>query len=167
MSLIIDGYNLLFAIAEHGPESSAEAIEAARRRLIGQLDRYARSVEEQVTLIFDSRQQAGGATREQRRRGVRIRYTHPPRTADDDIERMVAISRSPRTLCVVTSDRALADACRKHGAEVIGARAFQRQLGATVAEARDDEDEQRIKNQPPSDDEVREFLDAFGEEDEG
>jgi predicted RNA-binding protein with PIN domain len=164
MPLIIDGYNVLFAIARHGARSVAEAIEEARGRLLRHLARYHQAAREPITIVFDQSRHTGGATREERQPGVRILYAHPPRTADDDIRRMVQASAAPARVRVVTSDRQLARACAECGAQVVGAMAFYRELADLERHSRDDEHEHRIKTQPPSDDEVREWLRLFSED---
>jgi hypothetical protein len=62
----------------------------------------------------------------------------------------------------VTSDRALADACRRAGAEVVGAKTFHGRLTDRLRAADAERHEQQIKREPPSAAEVREFLELFG-----
>ena len=162
MSLILDGYNVLFAIAEQRGRSVAEAIEAARETLLRHLLRHHRQTGEATVIIFDSRHGTGGARTQQTLPGIRIFYSHPPRTADDDIRRLVETSTAPKQLRVVSSDRQLAADCARRGASVVGARTF---FNALLQEARStskEEEESRIKTQPPSDEEVRDWLKIFG-----
>jgi len=166
MHLIVDGYNVLFAIARYGRgRAVADALDEARGRLLPQLVRYAQETGDQVTVVFDSRRPAGGASRAESLPGVRVVYSHPPRSADDDIRRLVETSTGPQHIRVVTSDRALAGACRRAGAEVVGARTFHNGLTARLREADADRHEYEIKRQAPDADEIREFLELFGEED--
>jgi len=161
--LIIDGYNLLFAIARFGGRPVAKAIEEARARLLDQLIRYHRSTGEAITIVFDKRKHTGGARAQESLPGIRIVYSHPPRTADDEIRRLVEGSTAPRHIRIVTSDRELARACRERGASVVGARTFFTQLTSVVRRADADEDELRLKQNLPSADELAEWLEAFGE----
>jgi len=157
MHLIVDGYNVLFAIARYGRgRAVADALDEARGRLLPQLVRYAQETGDQVTVVFDSRRSLPG---------VRVVYSHPPRSADDDIRRLVETSTGPQHIRVVTSDRALADICRRAGAEVVGARTFHNGLTARLREADADRHEHQIKRQAPDADEIREFLELFGEDD--
>ena len=162
MSLIIDGHNVLFAIARHGGRTVSEAIEAAREELTDQLLRRSRLSREAITVVYDSRRLTGGAHPDESLPGIRILTSHPPRTADDDILRLVRASTAPRTLRVVTSDRELGAACAACGADVVGAMAFYRELLQEARSTVKGEAESRIKTQPPSDEEVREWLDIFG-----
>jgi predicted RNA-binding protein with PIN domain len=163
MALIIDGYNVLFAIAEQRGRELAAAIEEARARLLQHLTRYSQATHESITVIFDQSAHAGGATHEERLPGIRILYSHPPRTADDDIRRIVETSHAPQHLRVVTSDQALGRDCARLGARLVGAKAFFRELTQLAEESRDDERETWVKQQPPSSDEIREWLRIFGE----
>jgi len=139
-------------------------LDEARERLLPQLVRYAQQTGDQVTVVFDSRQPSGGATGRQSLPGVSVVHTHPPRIADDDILRLVAESTGPAHVRVVTSDRALADACRRRGAAVVGAMAFYRQLTDLLREADAARAEHQLKREPPSDAELRYWLDVFGDD---
>jgi predicted RNA-binding protein with PIN domain len=161
MALIIDGYNVLFAIAERPGHELAAAIEAARARLLKHLTRYHQATRDLVTVIFDQSAHTGGASAEERLPGITLRYSHPPRTADDDIRRLVEASHAPQHLRVVTSDQALSRDCARRGARVVGAREFFNELLRLAEQSRDDEAETRLKQQPPSAGEVREWLEVF------
>jgi predicted RNA-binding protein with PIN domain len=162
LSLIIDGHNVLFAIAPHRGRTVSEALEAAREELTSQLLRHHRLSGEAITVVYDSRRFTGGASPQESLPGIRILTSHPPRTADDDILRLVRESTAPRTLRVVTSDRELRAACVACGAAVVGAMTFYRELLQEATSTVKGEEESRIKTQSPSDDEVREWLDIFG-----
>ncbi|MFP4056461.1 MAG: NYN domain-containing protein [Candidatus Brocadiia bacterium] len=164
MHVIVDGYNLLFATGSHR-QGGPEGVEQGRERLLDLLVRYARVEGHEITVVFDSSRHTGGAATQQRRPGLRVLVSHPPRTADDDILRLVRAAGSRGTR-VVTSDRELADACARCGARVVGAADFHRQLLARTRRAEAEEEELRLKTQPPSDQEVRRWLEAFGESDE-
>ena len=164
MHLIVDGYNVLFAIARHAGQSVAEALMEAQRRLLSELTVYTRQTGETVTVIFDSARGTGGASHEERHGRVRVRYAHPPRTADDDIRRLVEMNPKPRSLLVVTSDRELGADCRRRGARVVGSMSFFRDLTRHTEADRDEEEEMLLKTQPPTPAEVREWLRKFGEE---
>jgi predicted RNA-binding protein with PIN domain len=166
MATIVDGYNVLFAIAHYRGQSVSDAIDEARERLMDRLARYGRRTGEGVTVVFDSRKGRGGAEQQETPGGVRVLYSHPPRIADDDIKRLVEASASGGQVRVITSDRELAHACRQRGASVAGAMTFWRELSRAVEDDRGDQDETIQKHQAPSDEEMREYLDAFGDADD-
>jgi predicted RNA-binding protein with PIN domain len=165
MALIIDGYNVLFAIARFGGRAVATAIEEARSELLEHLLRCYRLTGERVTVVFDSRQLTGGARAREGFPGIRIVHAHPPRTADDEIRRLVEASTAPRHLRVVTSDRELARSCSSLGATVIGARAFFREITRQAEQAAKDEEEERVKTAQPSRQEMEEWLRVFAQPD--
>lgn len=164
MPLILDGHNVLFAMVPGGERADLRALEAARARLVEHLLRHHRVSGETVTVVFDSRQFRGGARLQESLPGVHLRTVHPPDTADDEIRRLVEASTAPRRLTVVTSDRELARACSARGAAIVESRAFLRGMGSEARRTARDDDEESVKAARPSPEEVREFLDVFGEE---
>jgi predicted RNA-binding protein with PIN domain len=94
---------------------------AAMRRLVAELEHLARHAD--VTVVFDGPPRDLGAA------GVAVSFAGGGRdAADAEIVRRVAGNDDPRSLTVATSDRALAEQVRAHGATVIGARTFLARL---------------------------------------
>jgi predicted RNA-binding protein with PIN domain len=164
MPLILDGHNILFAMVPDGGSAGSDALDAARARLVDHLLRHHRVSGETITVVFDSRQLRGGARLQESLPGVHLRTVHPPDTADDEIRRLVEASTAPRRLTVVTSDRELARACSECGAAIVDSGAFLRGMGSEARRTAGDDHEESLKAGRPSREEVREFLDVFGEE---
>lgn len=106
----------------------------ARRRLLGELSRFARGAGVVVEVVFD------GAPEEffpdgSYFMGVRVFYAERGRDADSRIKELVESSRERRTLKVVTSDRALADYVRRCGVEVVRSGEFRKRLDAQESAA--------------------------------
>ena len=124
MSYLIDGNNVMAQrVGWHRDKPGA------RRRLLGELARFARETGVTLEAVFD------GAPDEffpdgSYFMGVRVFYAERGADADTRIKQLVEASRERRTLKVVTSDRALADYVRRCGAEVIRAGEFRRRLEA-------------------------------------
>lgn len=161
--LILDGYNVLFPMLPGGKAPSPEALEAAQTQLTDALLRHHRATGEEATVVFDSHRFRGGARFERRERGLRVRYVHPPDTADDEIRRLVKASTAPRKLRVVTSDREVMRACTARGAAVVPSQVFLREMRLEAQRTAPDEAERDLKTGRPSPEEMREFLDVFGE----
>src|SRR5215218_3635504 len=129
MSYLIDGNNVMGQrVGWHRDKAGA------RRRLLGELARFAREAGVTVEAVFD------GAPDEFFPDGsyfmcVRVFYAERGSDADTRIKRLVDTSRERRTLKVVTSDRALADYVRLSGAQVVRAGEFRRRLDAAAAAA--------------------------------
>jgi predicted RNA-binding protein with PIN domain len=135
MSYLVDGNNVMAQrVGWHRDKAGA------RRRLLGELSRFARGAGVTVEVVFD------GAPEEffpdgSYFMGVRVFYAERGRDADSRIKDLVEASRERRTLKVVTSDRALADYVRRCGVEVIRSGEFRKRLDASesaVASAKDD-----------------------------
>src|SRR5919206_5183461 len=129
MSYLVDGNNVMAQrVGWHRDRAGA------RRRLLGELARFAREAGVTVEAVFD------GAPDEffpdgSYFMGVRVFYAERGRDADARIKELVESSRERRTLKVVTSDRALADYVRRCGVEVIRSGEFRRRLDSMAADA--------------------------------
>jgi predicted RNA-binding protein with PIN domain len=128
MPYLVDGNNVMGQrVGWHRDKAGA------RRRLVVELARFARSTREPVEVVFDGPPDddlPDGSAFE----GLRISYAGRGSDADTRIERLVECSPSPAALVVVTSDRRLADDVRRHGARVIRSGELRRRL-ETLAEA--------------------------------
>ncbi|HPD14527.1 MAG TPA: NYN domain-containing protein [Planctomycetota bacterium] len=160
--LILDGYNVLFAMLG-GKAPNPEVLEAAQEQLVGSLIRHHSTTGEPATVVFDSSRFRGGAHSDRKESGLRILHTHPPHTADDEIRRLVEASPAPRKLRVVTSDGELMRACAARGATVVPSQVFLRESRLEAQRAAPDEAERDAKTGRPSAEEMDEFLQAFGE----
>jgi predicted RNA-binding protein with PIN domain len=126
MSYLVDGNNVMGQrVGWHRDKPGA------RRRLLGELARFAREAGVTVEAVFD------GAPDEffpdgSYFMGVRVFYAERGADADARIKRLVEASRERPTLKVVTSDRALADYVRLCGAQVIRSGEFRRRLDAAA-----------------------------------
>src|SRR5437868_3273668 len=133
MSYLIDGNNVMGQrVGWHRDKAGA------RRRLLGELARFARGAGVSVEAVFD------GAPDEffpegSSFMGVRVFYAERGSNADERIKELVEASRERRTLKVVTSDRALADYVRRCGVEVIRSGEFRRRLDASASEEEESE----------------------------
>ena len=100
--------------------------EGATKRLLDALREFARG-EDDVVVVLD----AGPAEWAGREGAFEVAIA-PRRgrdAADDEIARRLEVDGDPGSVCVVTSDGALAARARAAGASVVGARAFRRRLG--------------------------------------
>jgi predicted RNA-binding protein with PIN domain len=120
---VVDGMNLIGSRPDRWWTDPDRAV----RRLIEELDRYASSTGEDVTVVFD-RQPPDVASGAHGAVLVAFATRRGRDAADDEIVRMVAEDRAPGSLMVVTSDRRLVERVRQLGATVTSSGSFRRQL---------------------------------------
>ncbi len=126
--ILVDGYNLLHKDPAL-QEMARHSLEQARETLLDQLAAY-RSGDVLIRVVFDGRA-GGGATGAPRRAGVEVRFSRPPRSADQTLLEMIAAEPRRSSLLVVTSDvKDIGRAARAEGARWISSEAFLRRLHA-------------------------------------
>jgi predicted RNA-binding protein with PIN domain len=119
---LIDGMNVIGS----RPNRWWQDRSGAMTKLVKQLGDYSRASGEAITVVFDGKP----FDLEQDEGEVEVVFAdHPGRdAADHEIERRVAATGDPTGLRVVTSDKRLAEAVRRHGAEVVSAGSFRARL---------------------------------------
>jgi len=118
MRWLVDGYNVI----RRDPElqaREAESLEAGRRALLHLIARARRAPQDEFTVVFDGARLAGGAPIAGR---IRVVFSRPPLTADDELMRLARQLRSGAV--VVSSDRKIQDAARRAGSAVLTADQF-------------------------------------------
>lgn len=134
-SLLIDGYNLIFASAVLR-EKMEQKPETARRALMELCRAYAagRKDLEKFWIVFDGKEDflslPPGETA-----GVCEIYTRAGETADKRMARIVRESEEVTQWTVISNDRAVLDRCYSYGADRIKASAFIRELEGGLASA--------------------------------
>ncbi|HEV8424386.1 MAG TPA: NYN domain-containing protein [Actinomycetes bacterium] len=125
---LIDGMNLIGSRPDRWWNNPDRAV----RRLIEELDRFASTTGDDVTVVFDRRPPdvavgMHGAV------GVAFASRRGRNAADDEIVRMVADDQAPDRFRVVTSDRQLVDRVRRLGAGVEPSSRFRRRIDHVLA----------------------------------
>jgi len=118
MRWLVDGYNVI----RRDPElqaREAESLEAGRRALLHLIARARRAMQDEFTVVFDGARISGAAPTAGR---IRVVFSRPPLTADDEIMRLARQLRSGAV--VVSSDRKIQDAARRAGSAVLTAEQF-------------------------------------------
>ncbi len=111
---LIDGYNLLHAVGLAANLRPGQLFHARQRLLDLIASRFARDT---ITVVFDAHHAPPGAPREQIYAGIHVTFADGE--ADDLIREILAHDSSPRTLFVVTSDRAVQESARRRETRVI------------------------------------------------
>ncbi len=118
--LIIDGYNLLHQ--DPALDGHRTDLQTARQRLIRRIERMAADLAPRITVVFDGREKGCDAAFDAPH--LAVLFSPANRTADAVIERMVAASKYPEKICVVTSDRVEEQVVSSAGAAVLSCAAF-------------------------------------------
>jgi predicted RNA-binding protein with PIN domain len=120
--LIVDGNNVIGS----RPDGWWRDRPAATRRLVERLGRWATRAQKDVLVVFDGHRPEGVIAAP----SVEVRFADRGArdAADDVISALVAGAVNPAELTVVTSDVALAERVRRHGAKVTGAGGFRDRL---------------------------------------
>ena len=121
MRWLVDGMNVIGS----RPTGWWRDRPGAMRALVEELDSFAESSGDPVTVVLDGRpfelEGGGGVT-------VLFASRRGPNAADDDIAALVESDDDPAQLSVVTSDGDLSRRVREAGATVVGAGSFRRRL---------------------------------------
>jgi predicted RNA-binding protein with PIN domain len=136
----------------------------ARRRLLSELARLARSRRMSLSVFFDGAPEAhfpDGSSYQ----GVKVYYARPGSDADSRIvefvEEVIARDRDRKGLVVVTSDNRLTARVRAEGVRVVRSGEFRRTLDALPPET-PREHETRVRN-----DEMNDWMRYFGVDEDG
>lgn len=132
MKLLIDAWNVLHQQGVLPPELAVDDLAG-----LVHLIRLSRWRDTPIDLVCDGRSGSGpdrgriddggdGAA------GVRVRWSGPARTADDLIIETVRKSDAPRSLLVVTSDRAIQREARRRRCRILTSEAFLERLSGDV-----------------------------------
>jgi hypothetical protein len=119
--ILVDGDNLL------GTWPGRRRSDAERRKLAGELARFASRTGKQVLVVFDGCSPPGSHV------GEHVRFAGPERPADELILALLRKQEDRRGWIVVTSDRSLGDQCRHLEARVERSDLFRKRLGAPGA----------------------------------
>ncbi len=138
MDLIIDGYNLLYAVGIHAPRRGPQNLEGARGVLLQFLEATLSVADRKRTaVVFDAGPEAPrGLPRKFIDREMTIHFASEYENADALIEELIRDCSSPRSLTVVSSDHRIQRAAKKRRAEAIDseiwyARVCQKQIART------------------------------------
>ena len=121
MPWLVDGMNVIGS----RPDGWWKDRDAAMRRLVGELELWAESHDDEVTVAFDRAPRPAIVSElievaSARRRGADA--------ADDEIVRRLGAADDPDSWTVVTSDKRLAGRVKAIGAEIEASGAFLRRL---------------------------------------
>jgi predicted RNA-binding protein with PIN domain len=116
VTFLIDAYNLMHAAGLLRQGLPLGGLERARTRFLDWLADGAKGRDAVLRAVFDA-QDAPAASPESDHRGVRVRFAFR-RTADDEIEELLAAEQHPSRVTVVSNDTRVQEAGRRRGSAV-------------------------------------------------
>lgn len=168
MTLIIDGYNVIFAITrEHINYASGEC-ERLRTELLDRLEYFRTYSAEAITVVFDGGPGGAHLARLQHHGGLTVIFSDPDSDADAEIKQLVRDSSGSRDLRVVTDDRSIARYVKRFKARVSSTEDLLRKLERAESKAGSEREdaEPSYKYSGPPETDVNAWVDVFGDLDE-
>lgn len=155
--ILIDGNNLLHAMHERAPIP-----QVGRETMVRVIERWARTGDDDITLIFDGPEPRGGMSQQMASSRIVVRFS-APRTADDLIVAQINRTHEPTQLRVVSDDTAIRHEARRRRCEDVTCAAFIREVFDSGREAGEGSiTGPREKPSGLSDRETDEWLAIFG-----
>jgi uncharacterized protein len=141
MWLIIDGYNVIRQWPELAMLDRTD-LQAGREALLAELQGYRRARGHRITVVFDGREEGGFSETGTQAGGIGVRYSKRGETADAVIARLSG--EGGEGAVVVSSDREVLAAARRHGAGYLPADEFIARLeGSHAASLKGSEEGER------------------------
>ena len=129
MSIIIDGYNLLYMAGILGQGRGPRSLELSRLALLNFLaESLAPGEIAKTTVVFDAKEAPWGAKNTIDHRGITVRFASRWPDADCLIEELIVQNSSPRRLTVVSSDHRLQCAARRRKAHAVDSDIWYKEL---------------------------------------
>ena len=128
MWIIVDGYNLIRQWPELAMLDRAD-LQSGREALLQELRAYQREKRHRITVVFDGRERGGVSGGAENAGGIGVRYSRQGETADEVIAHLVA--EAGEGAVVVSSDREVQAAARRHGAAPLSAAEFMARIEAS------------------------------------
>src|SRR5207302_1583757 len=111
MRILIDGYNLMYALGLPGKRHGPDGFRKVRTRFLNDLAAALGAVAaHQTTVVFDASHSPVHLPRESIYKGMTIVYAVDDDSADERIEQLIAAHSAPKLLTVVSTDHRIRQA---------------------------------------------------------
>ena len=131
MRTLIDGYNLMFAGGLLGKRFGPDGFRKVRHRFLNDLAAALDATEAHLTtVVFDAAAPPHDRPSTARHKGITVLYAVNRESADEQIEDLIKVHSSPKTLTVVSSDHRIQQAATRRRSKVLTADAFWVEMDA-------------------------------------
>ncbi|MBW2604557.1 MAG: NYN domain-containing protein [Deltaproteobacteria bacterium] len=127
--IIIDGYNLIRQ-SNSFSDLDRRDIQLGREALLDTLASYQRIKRHMITVVFDGTNAPPFSQRENRVKGIKVRFSRSGETADSLIKRMA--SREREKALVVSSDLDIVNFAAAKGAATVSSSDFEEKIAMAV-----------------------------------
>ena len=164
MSILVDGYNVLYAVGILGRGVGPHTLERARLALLNFLSESLTPEEAaRTTVVFDAAEAPGDLPRIFRHRALTVRFAVRYEDADTLLEELIRADSAPKRLTVVSSDHRLQRAARRRRAKAVDSQSWWDDLHRRRSRRTPPADSGPAKPSTPlSEEEVAFWLQEFG-----
>lgn len=125
MSLLIDGYNLIFQTNFFGSGNDPRSLERSRKRLLDFLvNSFDEATRQRTTVVFDAKNAPHGLPRCEHYHGITVHFASEYDNADAMIGDLLRHDSAPRQMTVVSSDHEVQKAAKRRRAKFIDSEAW-------------------------------------------
>ena len=168
MSLIVDGYNVIFSEHHWLPKYESRECERFREDLLNRIEVYHNLTDEDITVVFDGGEAGAHLARRQHHGGLIVIFSDPDSDADEEIKGLVRKSTNARDTHVVSDDNDIVRYVKRFRVRIWSTEEFLDKM--EHAEDRRGEEEARseppYKFEGPAKHEVDDWVSEFGDLDE-
>lgn len=162
MSLLIDGYNVLYAVGIFGRGVGPGTLERGRLALLNFLaESLPPEAVAQTTVVFDAADAPRDLPRTSKHRGLTVRFAVGYENADELLAELIRTDSAPRRLVVVSSDRQVQRAARRRRAKATDAETWWSEVHQQRASRRKPRKNPAERPGPPGEAEVAFWLEEF------
>jgi predicted RNA-binding protein with PIN domain len=143
MQIIIDGYNLIFALRQMREDESRFDPNLQREKLLELLLRYKRRNPVRIHVVFDGRRTDYRSIMTGNVGGILCSYTPPEVEADELMMELIQDSSAPKSLLIVTGDRKIRSLAHKRRCKTATSEQFALEVARTLSRVRKPEPRQK------------------------
>ncbi|HMP02104.1 MAG TPA: NYN domain-containing protein [Gemmatales bacterium] len=124
MRVLVDGYNVLFALGLIPRQLEPDTLHQARLQLLEMVRQHLGDRAREVAVFFDASRAPAHAPGDSTWHGISVFFARKKTEADDLIEHLVVQAAVPRRMTVISSDRRLRQVAERRGATAVRAEDF-------------------------------------------
>jgi uncharacterized protein len=124
MWILVDGYNVLFALGMVPAEVKRGDLQKARLALLNLLADGLGENAKRCTVVFDATKSPPKTPGDMTFRGIEVRFTKRREEADDLLTYLIKQCSAPKQLTVISSDHQLVDSAKRRKATSVKAERF-------------------------------------------